>query len=67
MNYSVIKSNEHSDNIIEQVLLNRGIPRDQIANYINPTIDLIHSFNKLDNMNKAVKTVLKALANNHKI
>ena len=67
MNYSVIKVEEHSDNIVEQVLLNRGIPREQILNYINPTADCIHPFNKLDNMDEAVKTVLKALANNHKI
>lgn len=46
---------------IEQVLVNRGFSSKEIEKYLNLTDDVLIDFKKLDNIEQAVRRVLKAL------
>ena len=51
----------------EQVLVNRGIPYEDIEHYLNLTDDDIESFNDLDNIKEAVKMMFHHLGRNNRI
>ena len=61
MNYTLIQSENKSNSIIEQVLLNRGIPQEEINKYIHPTKLLEIPYQELDNIKLAAKTLLQSI------
>ena len=52
---------------IEQVLMNRGIQKDQILRYLNTSANDILPFNDLDNLEAGAKMLISHIAQNHKI
>lgn len=66
MNYTLIENND-AKSIIHRILLNRGIPEENIESYICPTSKEAFSYNLLNNIESAVKTVLKTILSNQKI
>lgn len=66
MNYTLIQNND-AKSVIHRILLNRGIPEKNIDDYIYPTSKEAFSYDLLNNIESAVKTVLKAILSNQKI
>lgn len=66
MHYQLIKPINKQYTTLEQILTNRGIPREEIEHYINTTDDDINSPLLLgeENLQKAVKYLKDAIQNN---
>ena len=67
MNYTLIKTPENTNSIIERVLLNRGIPKAEIPRYIQPLSNEVYSPELLDNIATASKELIKTILRGQKI
>lgn len=67
MKYELISPVESKYSVVEQVLLNRGITKENLTHYLY-TSDLdIYDFNLLDNLEKGAKMLISHIAQNDKI
>ena len=67
MMYNLIAPIDPHLSPIEQVLVNRGIQKDQILRYLNTSVNDILPFNDLDNLETGAKMLISHIAQNHKI
>lgn len=67
MKYCLIQNAKKSDNLIEQVLLNRGFAQDEIIPFLNSSIADTHSPLLLDNMHRGAQILVKHIAAGDKI
>lgn len=69
MNIRLIQEPNPINSALEQVLINRGIPRTEINHWLNTTDDDINDFKLLgeDKLKKAAQALLRAISQNQKI
>ena len=65
MKYQLINPINPNYSALEQVLINRGIPREEIHHWLNTTDADINDFNLLggDRLLKAAQTLIKTIQN----
>lgn len=66
MDYKLISKREPGIGLLEQILLNRGIPKEQITHYLNADEADVLDPLLLDNMREGAQLLAKHIANNTK-
>jgi len=64
INEEIVKTN---NSIIETIFMNRGIPKEEIRDFLNTPDNVLIDYNKLDNIDKAANCILKHYKNNSEI
>ena len=67
MNYSLINDRDKTLSTIEQILVNRGIDRQDIGTYLNLDDSVLISPYKLNNIELAANRLIRAILNQEKI
>ena len=69
MNYKLIQEPNENYSALEQVLVNRGIPRADIQHWLHTTDEDINDFRLLgeDKLKRAAQTLMRAVSQNQKI
>ena len=67
MNYSLINDRDKTLSTIEQILVNRGINKQDIGTYLNLDDSVLISPYKLNNIELAANRLIRAILNQEKI
>ena len=69
MNYQLIQEPNPNYSALEQVLVNRGVPRAEIQHWLHTTDEDINDFRLLgeDKLKRAAQALMRAVSQNDKI
>lgn len=67
MEYQLIKKNNQSCEVVEQVLINRGLKREDIYHYLNTTEDDLYDPTLIANIEQGAKMLMQHVSQGHDI
>lgn len=62
MDYQLIRPRIPQLTAVEQVLINRGIPKENITEFLNPTEECVPPLNLIDNLQDGAKMLIKHIS-----
>ena len=65
--FNALSEQFHIDPVVARILVNRGVPEDKFAEFLNPTVDTMHSPFLLEDINQAVRILIHDMEEGHKV